>query len=182
MLLAFGIMSVSCGPPGASRGSAPTATSPSSEAKGNVGNFSLKDVDGKPHTLSDYLGKQVVVLTYFATWCEPCKMELTDLNSYYRTIADQPVTILAIAIDEPETQGDVRQFAKQRRYGFPVLLDTEQEAAALFNPKREAPFMVVIDKVPSIYWTHAGYLPGDDARIRSVIHAAVVQRLEAPHE
>ena len=169
------------GEPAASR--APTAVSPPEtgeveETNGpqSVGNFTLKDTDGKPRVLSDYLGKQVVVLSFFATWCEPCRIELTELRDYYRDHQNAGFTVLAIAMDEPETQGDIRPFAQGRRLNFPVLLDTELEAVTLYNPKREAPFVVVIDKKPSIYWSHYGYLPGDGQRLQSVIEAAVEQR------
>lgn len=142
-----------------------------------MGNFSLKSIDGKTHQLSDYLGKQVVVLSFFATWCEPCKIELMELRDYYRENPNAGFVVLGIAMDEPETQGDVRPFARQRRLNFPILLDTELEAASLFNPKREAPFVVVIDREPAVYWSHYGYLPGDGKRLQSVIEAAVEQRL-----
>ena len=138
----------------------------------------MKDIDGETHVLSDYLGHRVVVLSFFATWCEPCKIELMELRDYYRDHPDSGFIVLGIAMDEPETQGDVRPFAKQRRLNFPVLLDTELEAVSLFNPKREAPFVVVIDKEPAIYWSHYGYLPGDGKRLQTVIEAAVAQRLE----
>ncbi len=143
---------------------------------GTVGDFTLKDIDGKTHVLSDYLGDTVVVWSFFATWCEPCKIELMELRDYYRENADAGFVVLGIAMDEPETLGDVRPFAKQRRLNFSILLDTELEAVALFNPKREAPFVVVIDKVPSVYWSHFGYFPGDGKRLQAVIKAAVEQR------
>jgi peroxiredoxin len=184
MLLSFAMAVGACGSGSSARGASlepPGTVEDTSHAAITTpaaGNFSLKDVDGNTHRLSDYLGRQVVVLSFFATWCEPCKIELMELRDYYREHRDGGFTVLAISIDEPETQGDVRSFAKQRRFDFPILLDTELEASGLFNPKREAPYVVVIDKAAMVCWTHSGYLPGDGQRLQSVIRAAVGQQLE----
>lgn len=130
-----------------------------------LGDFTLKDVDNRPHTLSDYIGRQVVVISFFTTWCEPCKKELVHLDAFFRANRERGLMVLAVAMDEPETQGDVRPMVKQRGFSFPVLLDPEGAASGLFNPRRDAPRNVIIDRGGSVAWSRSGYIPGDEARL-----------------
>ena len=76
---------------------------------------------------------------------------------------------MAISMDEPETQGEVRPLVKQRGFGFPVLLDTEGVAVGLFNPRRDAPFNLIIDKAQNVTWSHAGYTPGDEKQLEAAV-------------
>ena len=68
--------------------------------------------------------------------------------------------ILSVSIDEPETQGEVRPYVKQRRYTYPVLLDTESQVANQLNSRRAAPYSLIIDKQGKIVWTHEGWYIG----------------------
>jgi peroxiredoxin len=145
----------------------------SPESSASVGDFMLKDTDGNTHALSDYLGEKVVVLTFFAMWCEPCKKEMGHLADLFDAHAAQGLMVLAISMDEPETQGGVRPFVKQRGFRFPVLLDTEARAADLFNPRREAPFNLIIDRSRTVVWSRAGYVQGDKAVLEEAVLAAL---------
>lgn len=138
-----------------------------------VGDFSLKDVDGKLHTLSDYLGKNIIVVNYFATWCEPCRKELVELEKIYQAYKNRGVLILAVAMDLPETRSEVRPLVKKQGFTFPVLLDVDLKAADLFNPKREAPFGLVIDFEKNQIWSHMGYVPGDEKTLEGIILSAL---------
>jgi peroxiredoxin len=147
-----------------------------------VADFTLKDVDGKSHSLSEHLGKSVVVISFWASWCEPCKRELAKLDELYRTRKERGLVVLAISMDEPETQGEARTFVKQRGFTFPVLLDTESSVAARLNPKRSAPFNLIIDKNQQIIWTHEGYVPGDEIALAEAVLAALNDSGEQPSE
>ena len=140
-----------------------------------VGDFTLRDVDGRTHSLSDYLGEKVIAISFFATWCEPCKKEIVTLNDIYKTHKDKGLVILLISMDEPETQGDVRSLVKQRGVEFPVLLDSESQVTGRINPRRAAPYGLILDRAGKVVWTHEGFVPGDEAKLE----AAVVDALGA---
>jgi peroxiredoxin len=159
-----------CGTPSADRPAAPPANV---SATGSLGDFTLKDVDNRSHTLSDYLGRHVIVISFFAMWCEPCKKELVHLDALSRSHRDKGVIVLAISMDEPETQGEVRPFVKQRGLSFPVLLDTEGVASGLFNPRRDAPYSLIIDRRQTISWSRSGYTPGDEKMIVQEVLSAL---------
>ena len=82
--------------------------------------FSVRTLDKKTVSLSDLHGR-VVVLNYWATWCGPCKQELPVLDTYARTHATAPVTILAL---EPEYKVQDYQLRKlAAKVGFTVVRD-----------------------------------------------------------
>ncbi|MCP4678403.1 MAG: TlpA family protein disulfide reductase [Deltaproteobacteria bacterium] len=136
---------------------------------GEISDFALKDVDGRTHALSDYLGDKVIVLSFWATWCEPCKKEMTGLQKLYEEHADKGLIILSISMDEPEYQGEVRPFVKQRGFTFPVLLDTESLVTNQFNPRRSAPYNMIISRQQKTVWSHEGYVPGDEQKLEAAI-------------
>ncbi|MDJ0764349.1 MAG: TlpA disulfide reductase family protein [Myxococcota bacterium] len=157
-------------------GSEPTSPAQDSQESsdgGEIADFVLKDVDGKDVALSDYLGKKVIVISYWATWCEPCKREMIQLHELFLQYKDKGLMVLSISMDEPETQGEVRPYIKQRGYTFPVLLDTESVVTNQFNPRRAAPFTLIISMDQKIVWTHDSYVPGDEKLVEAEILKAL---------
>jgi cytochrome c biogenesis protein CcmG, thiol:disulfide interchange protein DsbE len=170
MILVVGwtLFAAACG--GATGGSQTATSAASKQSKGGeVRDFALRDVDGHSVALSDYLGKKVIFLSFWATWCEPCKKEMVQLEELFRTHAEGGLQVLSIAMDEPETQGEIRPYVKQRGFSFPVLLDSESQVTNQFNPRRAAPFSLIIDISENIVWTHEGYVPGDEKKIERAI-------------
>lgn len=133
--------------------------------------FTLADLDGRTVRLSDYLGKQVVLLSFWATWCGPCAGELPHLQRMYETHRDKGFVILSVAMDGPETAADVVSHA--RRYGltFPVMLDQETRVVAQYNPKRDAPFAVLIGRDGTIVKSRQGYSAGDEVALEREVEA-----------
>src|SRR5262245_17624566 len=65
--------------------------------------FTLRDVDGRTVHLSDYLGKNVVLVNFWATWCAPCAGELPHLERLYETYKAKGFVVLSISMDGPES-------------------------------------------------------------------------------
>jgi peroxiredoxin len=141
-----------------------------------IGDFSLKDIDGETRALSDYVGKNVVLVAFWATWCEPCKRKTVQHQELYDHYGPQGLVVLAVSMDEPETQGQVRPFARQRQLTFPVLLDTESQAVQLLNPRRIAPFTVLIGRDGRIAWEHEGWVFGDEQTLEKQVIEALAAR------
>ncbi len=85
--------------------------------------FSLPDLDGKLHHLSDYRG-QVVFLNLWATWCPPCRMEMPAMEALYQRLGGRGFTILAVSADENGATA-VAPYVSEMGLSFPVLLDPE---------------------------------------------------------
>ncbi len=88
--------------------------------------LALKDLDGRTHTLADYRGK-VVLLNFWATWCEPCRDEMPSIRTLQERLADRPFVVLAVNYGESAPR--VREFLVRERLDLRVLLDPGQQAA-----------------------------------------------------
>jgi peroxiredoxin len=142
----------------------------------NVPHLALSDVEGHPHYLTDYIGDdKVVVMSFWATWCMPCRQELMLLEKIYRQHRDRGLEILAISVDGPETQSSVRSYVRQMGVTFPILLDTETRAAALYNPRKQMPMMHIFDRRGRVVYSHSTFQPGEAAALRRRILAALDQ-------
>ncbi|MHC4621190.1 MAG: peroxiredoxin family protein [Planctomycetota bacterium] len=82
--------------------------------------FTLTDTSGKEHKLSDYRGKNVM-LVFWATWCGPCKLEIPHLVELRKTASEDSLAILAISRENPAL---VKSFAVGWKLNYTVLHDT----------------------------------------------------------
>lgn len=83
--------------------------------------FELKDIEGKTVSFTDFKGK-VVIVNAWGTWCEPCVVEMPGFQQFYKKYAnDKDVVIVTIADDEIEA---VKKFMGEKKYDFPVMMDT----------------------------------------------------------
>lgn len=85
--------------------------------------FSLSDLSGKIHQLSDYRGK-VVLINFWASWCPPCIYEMPELQRLQMSLKGQPFEILAINAGEKKYK--VRKFSKMIKLELPVLIDPQK--------------------------------------------------------
>lgn len=92
--------------------------------------LTLKDLDGNDVTLSEYRGN-VILLNFWATYCGPCRSEMSSLEALNREMEDYGFVILAVSID-PYKNERVREFVQKRGYTFKVLLSPKKEVMSLY--------------------------------------------------
>ena len=83
--------------------------------------FELQLIDGETFHLADAVGKKVVILNFFTTWCGPCRSEMPELNRFYLKHKDDP--LIMIGIDCGEKEEAVTAFLKVVDVSFPVGID-----------------------------------------------------------
>jgi thiol-disulfide isomerase/thioredoxin len=101
----------------------------------------LRTVRGAELDLNTLRGR-VVIVHFFATWCEPCREELPALQRLATRSAEQPVTVIAISVGEVELR--VRRFFQSTPVDFPILLDQDQAVTKAWNIS-ELPSTVILD-------------------------------------
>ncbi len=138
-------------------------------AKGNAPDFTLPSLDGKNISLSDYAGKSVVLIDFWSTTCDPCLVAMPHLVALYEKHKAQGFVILAVSLDGPETRSQVSSVVHDKKMTFPVLLDEETSVVARYNPKKDMPFSVLIDKNGNIVRKKSGYNPGDEVKLQAEV-------------
>ena len=168
------LATASCGVEGAAGSGATTAAD--TKAAGSMAtDFAVRDTDGRTFRLSDHLGKEVILLDFWATWCEPCLSEMPHLESIYEENKAKGFLIVALAMDGPETVADVPMFAKRHNMTFPVVLDEDSHVVSIYNPKRSAPLSVLIDRKGRIVRVRESYNSGDENLVASDVAQALAQ-------
>lgn len=109
--------------------------------------FKLKGVDGKTYDLAEMRGS-VLLVSFGASWCQPCSTELRALEELKQEFKDQPVKFLWISIErEDEVSNDrLKSFAKSKNLTFPVLRDPSGVTYAQFSSRRRIPLVIFINQ------------------------------------
>jgi peroxiredoxin len=85
--------------------------------------FTLTSLDGKTMKLSDFRGK-AVLLNFWATWCEPCKVEMPWFVDLQKKYASQGLQVLGVAMDDSSPK-EIGEFAQKMGVNYPVLIGKE---------------------------------------------------------
>ena len=104
------------------------------EAQGSEApDFTVYDLEGNPHKLSDFRGKPVL-LNFWASWCGPCQMEMPDFQKYYESHGDKVSFVIVNLTDgQQETVESASAFIEEKGYTFPVYYDTDIDAAMKYG-------------------------------------------------
>lgn len=145
-------------------------TSSTGMAADKAADFTLRDLTGQEVRLADQAGK-VVVLSFWATWCGPCKEEMPHLAKMYGEKKDSGLVVLSISTDDARSASKVKPYIEKMGYTFPVLLDRESSVIGTYNPSKTLPFTVVIDRQGNIAHVASGYNPGDEVALAQKVDA-----------
>lgn len=129
--------------------------------------FTLPSIENTKVSLSDH-SKGVVVMSFWATWCGPCKEEMPHLQKMYDEKKDKGFTVLSISTDDARSASRVKPFIKKNGYNFPVLLDRESKVISQYNPSKTLPFTVVIAK-GEVVKSISGFNPGDEEELVKLV-------------
>jgi len=152
------------------------SSTPASDASSQTArppDFELPRLDGGSERLSEHFGKHVVLIDFWATFCKPCLRSMPDLDALYRSRKAQGLVVLGVSIDGPGSSADVQAAVSQLGVSFPILLDQESRAVALYNPRASAPFSVLIGRDGRVLAQREGYTTGSHDALEHDIDAAL---------
>jgi len=123
--------------------------------------FSINDIAGKTHKLSDYKGRNVVVV-FWATWCPACKLEIPHLIELRNMLPEDKLAILAISNEET---GHLKHFAESKGINYTVASPGGNSLPEPFAGVTSIPTSFFIDPEGKIKFAAVGLVPLADAKV-----------------
>jgi len=137
--------------------------------------FFVRDLEEKNFFLSDtlQLGKPTV-LSFFATWCGPCRLEMPQLDTLSQSYSDINFYLVDVSgltqgkakmKEDPEK---VKIMVESLGVTLQVLMDKYGKVAEKYGVK-SLPRLVVIDQKSKVHYIHDGYAPGDENKLKEIL-------------
>ena len=122
--------------------------------------FTLVDLDGKRHTLSDYKGN-VVIIDFWATFCPPCRIEIPHFIEFYNEYKDRGLVILGVGLDGKEK---LRSFRDAMGINYPILVG--DRVVAISYGVQAIPVTFILNSEGEFIKRILGYAPGYEDTIK----------------
>lgn len=143
------------------------------KAQTDLPSVMVTTLDGKKVNLADFgkKGKNVVI-SFWATWCVPCKKELNNMVDLYETWKSKyNVEVIAISIDDQRNLSKVKSYVKAQGWDYTVMTDPNQDVKRALG-FQSVPYTILLNKQGKIVYKHASYVEGDedilDQKIKSL--------------
>lgn len=135
-----------------------------------VPNWSAACADGQDIDFHETLSGGPVVLSFWATWCPPCLVELPHLDELQQKYEGR-VAVLAVNIDESSTLDEALELLRKREYRLRVPLDTTGEIRSALQVGSPIPFVLVYDRDGNEIYSQTGYAEGDEKELELQVRA-----------
>lgn len=130
----------------------------------------VKTLDGKTVNIQDVAKNgKIVVLSFWATWCKPCQLELDAMVDLYEDWKDQHnVEIIAVTIDTQRALPKVGPMVETKGWQYTILSDANQQLKNALN-FQTIPQTFLLDANGNVVYEHSGYVPGDEYELEKKI-------------
>lgn len=138
--------------------------------KKTLPDVSIKNLDGESVNISQYAkdGK-ITVISFWATWCHPCKRELDAIADLYPEWQEAyGVELVAITIDDARSMRKVKPMVETKGWDYTVLSDVNEDLKRAMN-FQTVPMTFLLDQDGNIVYEHNSYTPGDEYELEDKI-------------
>jgi peroxiredoxin len=139
--------------------------------------FQLTSLDGEQVSLADFHGKKKVVVSFWASWCGPCRLELPALAKFYQRHRADADHFEVLAITSEEDPQDAQKFVTKAKLPFPILMDSTNAVAEKYGAS-VIPMMFVIDENGKVIYGHSGFDQAMDLQLVQKLGIKPVSMME----
>ena len=138
----------------------------SAQNKSDLPNITLKNLDGQSVNIAELNNNgKPFVLTFWATWCGPCRLEHNALSEIYdEWVEETGVKIYSVSIDDARATAKIKPFVDGNGWPFEILLDVNKDLARAMNVTNP-PHTFLFNGEGKIVWQHSTYLEGDEEEL-----------------
>ena len=146
----------------------------SAQSSKTLPDATVKTLDGKTVHIKSYVGNgKITVLSFWATWCAPCKREMDAIAELYPDWKDNyNVQFLAVTIDTQRDLPKVKPMVATKGWEYTILSDAANQLKNALN-FQTIPQTYLIDQKGNIVYEHTGYNPGDELDLEAKIKGLV---------
>ncbi len=125
----------------------------------------LKDMNGKSVNTAQLGFDGPVVISFWATWCSPCKRELNTIQELYEDWQEETgVHLVAVSIDDEKTKNSVPTYVNGKGWEYLVLMDPNGDFKRVMGVNN-VPHTFLVDAQGNIVYSHNNYMPGDEDKL-----------------
>ena len=130
-----------------------------------VASVSLKDMEGNTVNTAALGFDGPVIISFWATWCSPCKRELNTIHDLYTDWQEKTgVNLVAVSIDDEKDKSKVPMYANGKGWEYLVLMDPNGDFKRAMGVNN-VPHTFLVDKEGTIVYSHNNYAPGDEEEL-----------------
>lgn len=140
------------------------------QEKGGIPAVNIKTLEGQTFNTSAITndGKPVII-SFWATWCSPCKKELNTIAEYYDDwVEETGVKLVAISIDDSRNVNRVAPYVNSQAWDYEVYVDQNQDFKRAMNVNN-VPHTFLLDGNGKIVYSHNSYAPGDEDKLYELV-------------
>ena len=132
----------------------------------------LKTLSGQSVNIIEHVKKNnYTILSFWATWCKPCKEELDAIKELYPTWTEEyGVELVAITVDNARGLNKVKPMVNTKGWAYTILSDGKQELQRALN-FQTIPQTFIVDNEGKVVYSHNGYTQGDEIELEDKIIA-----------
>ena len=126
----------------------------------------VKTLEGQVFNIQDLAKSgKITVISFWATWCSPCKKELDAIMDYYEEWQEKyDMQLVAVSVDDPRTAAKIPAMVAEKGWEYKILVDSGKEFQLAANVA-SVPHTLLLDQKGNVVYEHTGYAPGDELEL-----------------
>jgi len=130
----------------------------------------VQELSGKKINIQEYAENgKITVLSFWATWCVPCKKELDNIAEYYADWQeDYNMELVAVSVDNARSATKIKSVVDSKGWEYDILSDKNEDLKRALN-FQAVPHTIVLDQDGNIVYRHDGYVEGDEFELEDIL-------------